>query len=497
MELRRVKIKQLLDKVPKIIFRLSQVVSKKVKVEVEGEDVEIDRSMLAILEDPFVHILRNSMDHGFETPQERIESGKDEEGVFLIKVWTEQNMVRINIEDDGRGINGDIVAEKALEKGTITEAQVAAMSFQQKQELIFMPGFSTRDAATEISGRGVGMDVVRSKILQAGGSVGIVSELGKGTSLTIALPIAATLSTRAILRLRTGTSWFSVPMDKVEYISCIQSREKVLTSSGALELFPYRGSNIPVVNLRRFLTMEAEQEQEFRSFIVLQEQGSTMALEVDEFTEFETHVMQEFLPGHFEVTPFEGASVMGDGSICLLLSLEKILEREGLNIGEASLSADIAPGSEKKGKLELGSILVVQPGDEPVQFSMEMSSVVRIESFQSDLCKRIKGKRIYKSNMGLLQYFELWECGLGVEPREAQSMEIVILLRLGSRVVALGVNSIIDMITERPKFIGGLNLPCVKDIWDSGSHLVGMLDLDAVRDAFHPTSSDRGLLVEA
>ena len=483
MQLRRVKIKQLLDKVPKIIFRLTQIVSKKVKVEIHGDHIEIDRSMLGVLEDPLVHILRNSLDHGIETPAERLRLGKPEEGLFKITVSSSQNLVHICIEDDGKGIDGEAVAKRAVEKGVITPAQFDQMSLQQKQELVFKPSFSTRDVATEISGRGVGMDVVKSKITEAGGTIQLRSQVGKGTQLIISLPIAATLSTRSLLRVRCGENWFGLSMEVIECIACHARAESPIVKSGAMELFPYRGVNIPIINLNKVFGCPSYQG-EFRSFIVVQEMEHGIAVEVDEFSEFETHVMQNFLEGHLDKTPFEGASVMGDGSICQLISFDKILKLSKLKKVERVHALPSIKTQEVSTRPY--GMLIVMPSVDALRLSLNMEWVARIENFDALQLKIIKRQRIYNCTLGLLQYFECSDFGLGKPLTQKHDILRVVVLDLGERKIALGVHQVIDMFTDNIKFLGTLNIAGLTDSWNHDNHLVGVVDMDRIAQLVKP-----------
>jgi two-component system, chemotaxis family, sensor kinase CheA len=493
MQLRRVKIKQLLDKVPKIIFRLTQIVSKKVKVEIKGEHIEIDRSMLNVLEDPMVHILRNSLDHGIETPEERLRLGKSEEGLFRITVSSSQNLVHICIEDDGKGIDGEAVAKRAVEKGVITQAQFDQMSLQQKQELIFRPSFSTRDVATEISGRGVGMDVVKSKIVEAGGAIQLRSTLGKGTQLMMSLPIAATLSTRSILRVRCGEFWFGLGMDEIECIACHSRKDAPLVKSGSMELFSYRGTNIPVINLNKIFGLPLG-HKEFRSFIVVHELEHGIAVEVDEFSEFETHVMQNFLEGHLDKTPFEGASVMGDGSICQLIAFDKIMKLAKLQKIERVLAL---PEVVKNVKKEPYGLLIIKPSLSDLRLSLDMDWVARIENFDPTQLKTIKKQRVYKCSMGLLQYYECCDFSLGQPVDNPNDIFRIVVLDLGLRRIALGVHQVIDMYTGSIQYLGSLNIPGLIDSWSHEDHLVGVVDMNTITRAVKPKEEKLLLAVNA
>lgn len=475
MKLRKVKIKAFLDKVPKILFRLSQVVGKKVQVNITGEEIEIDRSMLKVLEDPFVHILRNSMDHGIETPEERSESGKDSTGSFNIDVILKQNMVHITIADDGKGINPDMVSKKALEKGIIAEEKLEQFTEQQKQELIFMPGFSTRDQASEISGRGVGMDVVKSKILEAGGQVALKSTVGEGTQLELSLPVAATLATRSILRIQCHNKWYGVPMEKIEYLSSLSKENTILPKSGNMELFPYRGKNIPIISLNKVFSYPTEHELNYRSLIVIQNNTEYIAVEVDDFQEFEIHVMQSFLEGHLDRTPFEGASVLGDGSICLLLSFKKVLELSHLEQNETNTQSIISDTLENINKSVVNT-LILQPSSESFKVSIDMKGINRIENFKIKMLSRLKGQRIYRTSNGLLQFYELADLGIGHTHTNVEDIESLLIISTQDTQIAIGIHKIIDMHTGDINFLGPLGLPGIKDSWSYHDQLIAVID---------------------
>ncbi len=479
MKLRRVKIKQLLDKVPKTIFKLAQTVGKKVEVTCDGHDVEIDRSMLKILEDPLVHILRNSMDHGFEEPQERVLCGKSSIAKFSIVVTNQQNNVIVTIKDDGRGINGEIIADKALEKGIITQSQVNKMSLQQKQELIFMPGFSSKEVASDISGRGVGMDVVSRKLSEGGGKVQLESKFGEGTTLTLSLPVAATLSTRLILRINCLGKWYGVPMNKIQYLSTLTEEESLnLPKSNNLELFPYRGMNIAIVSLNRIFDPSKTDKMPCRSFIVSEFSNNYIAFEVDEIHEFEIHVLQDFLKNHFENTPFEGASVMGDGSICLMLSFKKILEMTNL---DASIDdTNMQENRMGSASFELRNTLIFKPSENAFMISINMELVNRIENFNPDNIATIKGQRIYRTSNGLRQFFELYEFRIGNEEPTNNQFESILILQLGEKQIALGVYKIIDMYSDKINYLGNLHMHGISESWSYNNELVGELDIKAL-----------------
>lgn len=483
MMLRRIKLDSIFKKIPKIVYKLGQVVGKQVEVECIGGDVEIDRSMLDNLEEPLVHILRNSMDHGFEENEERVALDKPTAGKLKLEAEDLGSIIHLEISDDGRGINGDVVARLALEKGLLTQEQVDSMSFKKKQELIFMAGFSTKEQTSEISGRGVGMDVVKSKILETGGSFDLKSDFGKGTTIVIDLPKSATLATRSILRVRVQNSWFGLPMDKIEYLSVMDADKQLPLAEKNVEVFPYRDQMLPIISLEKIFSISKSRERKERCFIIMRMDKFKYVIEVDELDEFEIQVIQDLLEGHFDKGPFEGASVLGDGSICLMLSLEKILSLAQVKLEQGEAAATAVPGVAQS-SYELTNTLVFQPSQDNLVLSIDMASVFRIDNFKPDSLSVIKRKRVYNSKLGLLQYYEFSDFGIGVAMAEDEPPESVLIINICGRPLAFGVSKIIDMHSGSINYIGKLNLPGLYQSWSYKEKLVGVVDLNYIESFF-------------
>jgi chemotaxis signal transduction protein len=300
--------------------------------------------------------------------------------------------------------------------------------------------------------------------------------------------MAATLSTRSLLRVSCSGQWIGIPMEKVDSISSIECHSNKLSKSGELELFPYRGKGIPVVNLNLLLGLETTQSsREHRSFIVIRELMDGIALEVDDFSEFETHVIQDFLEGHFDATPFGGASVMGDGAICLMLSIDKVLQRSKLSkMDYVGGDSPVALQSSIR-KAEDSCVLVFQPSEGALFCSVDMGWVSRIETFNAEQLKILKGKKIYSCNMGLLQYFELSDFGLGDMVSSIESISTVLMIKLENRTIALGIYKIEDMYTGPIRWLGRLQLPMIQNSWSYSDQLVGNINLKELSAQFQPS----------
>lgn len=483
MMLRRIKLETIFKKIPKIVYKLGQVVGKQVEVECIGGDVEIDRSMLDNLEEPLVHILRNSMDHGFEENDERVALDKPHAGKLKLQAEDQGSLIHLEISDDGRGINGDIIAKLAMEKGLLTQEQVESMSFQKKQELIFMAGFSTKEQTSEISGRGVGMDVVKNKILETGGSFDLKSELGQGTTIMIDLPKSATLATRSILRVRVQNSWFGLPMDKIEYLSVMDADKRLPLVEKNVEVFPYRDQMLPIISLENIFSIEKNKERKERCFIIMRMDKFKYVIEVDELDEFEIQVIQDLLEGHFEAGPFEGASVLGDGSICLMLAMEKILNLAQIKL-EQGEAAKASVAGLAQSSYELTNTLVFQPSLDNLTLSIDMSSVFRIDNYKAESLSVIKRKKAYNSKLGLLQYYEFSDFGIGLPLHENEDPESILIINICGRPLAFGVSKIIDMHSGAIQYKGKLNIPGLYQSWSYKDKLVGAVDLNYIESFF-------------
>ena len=244
LEVRMVQMKTVFSKFPRMIRDLSKKSGKKIRVDVVGEDTEVDKSIVEQIGDPMIHLIRNAVDHGMEMPQDRIAAGKPETGVIALRARHEGNNVIIEIEEDGAGIDPDKIANICIKKGLITQEKVESLTDIEKKELIFMAGFSTAEQVSDISGRGVGMDVVRSNILKLNGRIQIDSEVGRGTKFVMQLPL--TLAIIEALLVKVGDSVFAVPGTSVEetlkihgsQISTVSSRPAINVRGEVLGIAP-------------------------------------------------------------------------------------------------------------------------------------------------------------------------------------------------------------------------------------------------------------------
>lgn len=335
MSVRMVPIRQIYSKFPKQIRDIATALGKKIELIQIGDDVEIDKAITDGLADAFGHLIRNSIDHGIETPAERVEAGKEETAKIVMEASQQNGQIVIKIKDDGRGISPYKIAKIALEKRLITESEADKMSDEEKIELIFRPGFSTAEQITDISGRGVGMDVVRVNIQKLGGTIRIASEVGKSTSIIMALPL--TLAVMEGLGVRIGKKEFILPVAAISETMQPYSEDIKKIGEGDRELLSLRDEFLPVIRIHRLLGIEPQHKRlEDGILLIVNFEEKRAAFFVDEYVE-QNHVAIKSIEKNFtKMAAFSAATVKADGSIGLifdvggLIDMQKQLEKKGV-----------------------------------------------------------------------------------------------------------------------------------------------------------------------
>ena len=323
--IRMVPVKTVFSKFPRMLRDLAKASGKKIDLQMTGEDTEIDKSIIEELGDPMIHLIRNSADHGIESPEVRLKSGKPEVGTVILRARHEGDSVVVEIEDDGKGIDPAVIRAKAVEKGLMSQERADALADEEAIELIFAPGFSTAAKVTDISGRGVGMDVVRSNVRKLNGRVGVRSTVGKGSVFTIKLPL--TLAIIDALLVKSGGQVFALPGTAVEETLIVPpGTVSHLTSRQAINL---RGEVLGVSRLRSLLRSAAAAEasdEEGLSVVVVSAGGRRMGIIVDAFVRRQEVVIKPLAPYLASLPGISGASIMGDGGVVLILDPAELLQ---------------------------------------------------------------------------------------------------------------------------------------------------------------------------
>ncbi len=319
MKLRMQPVKRIFSKFPRIVRDLAKKVGKKINLELEGEDTEIDRSILNQLEDPLIHLVRNAIDHGIEPPEERVAKGKPEYGTIILSALQEGDRIIVSIEDDGRGIDPEKVKKKAIEKGLIKPEQAEQMSDKEAYELIFMPGFSTVDQVSDLSGRGVGMDVVANVIHSLRGSIEVESELGRGTKITMKLPL--TVAIIRTLMVGVNNRIFAIPLFSV--VEIIKYRKEDIKDVGIYKSLMLRDEVYLFFHLNELFDIKSKSENKFVIIINIGEKN--IAIAVDNLYGEEEIVIKPLGEMLKDIEGIAGATITGEGKVVLILDIKSLI----------------------------------------------------------------------------------------------------------------------------------------------------------------------------
>ena len=316
MKVRMVPIESVVNRFPRMIRDLNRKLNKKMELYMTGEETELDRTVIDEIGDPLMHLLRNSADHGLESNEERVRLGKPEVGSIFLDAYQDGNNVIIDVRDDGAGINIEKVKKKALEKGTITEKQAESMTDKDFVDLLFKPSFSTADKITDVSGRGVGLDVVKTKIEALGGSITAKTVAGEGSTFTIQLPL--TLAIIQALMVQVGEEKYAIPLGNINGIEDIPKNEICFVQSK--EVINLRGTVIPILRLHEILDIEESGEEAESLIVVVIKKGEQqVGLVIDDLLGQQETVIKS-LGKHITYNKlFSGATILGDGEVALIL----------------------------------------------------------------------------------------------------------------------------------------------------------------------------------
>ena len=339
------RIENLFVALPRMVRDLSAELGKQVLVDIEGGDVELDREMIEMIRDPLTHIIRNAVDHGIELPAERLKAGKREIGILSVSARQSGNQILIDIQDDGRGIDGTRLVEKAIAAGIVDKKEAAKLSPREQLALMFEAGLSTASEVTAISGRGVGMDVVRSNVERIGGIVEVDSVPGQGTRMTLRVPL--TLTIIPALTVSIGAQHFAIPRSAIVEIVRANGESVTLDSLGGAGVATIRGKRVPEVALADVLGLDSAVPDEERNLVVLRPAGGDVyALAVDRIHDHEELVVKPAAPAVMATGLYAGTTLADDGSPILLFDPAGLAEVGGVKLEAQERSARIAEGPE-------------------------------------------------------------------------------------------------------------------------------------------------------
>lgn len=446
MKIRMQPIGLLWSKLPRIVRDLAGQLGKKVELELEGAETELDKTLLEAIKDPLTHLVRNALDHGIEEPEARESAGKTPVAKLRLVSSHQSGQVTIVIEDDGRGIDLEKIRAKAVEKGVITQAQAQNMDDRAAMDLLFAPGFSTASQITNVSGRGVGMDVVRSNLERVGGTVSIESELGKGTRVLVRIPL--TLAIIPALTIRTGGERYAIPQaNLVELVRVEAGRDERIEMLHGKPVFRLRGRLLPLLDLNDQLGVERNIDEDARSIVVVHAVGQRFGLLVDEILETEEIVVKPLGRHVKALNVYAGTTILGDGRVALILDIAGICTRarlmpiEDLQVEESSELERSLMGSSDE------SLVIFDVGGSR-RMAVELGDVARLEEIPAESVEVVGRQPVVQYRGNILPLLDLDQVFTGMG-REVTGQEPVkaIVQSTDQGTFGIMVDDVVDIVS--------------------------------------------------
>ncbi len=455
------------NKFKRIVRDMARKVEKKINLTVEGEDVELDRSIIEVLSDPLTHMIRNSVDHAIESPEDRVKAGKAETGIINLRASHEGGLVIIEIEDDGRGIDALMIKEKAISKGLISEDEAKRMSEKELVNLIFHPGFSTVTEVSELSGRGVGMDVVKRSFEKLGSTIDLQSTPGKGTLFTVRLPL--TLAILPSIIVTVGPNTFAIP--QVDITEIVRIREKDLAQQleyiEGQRVFRLRGKLLPVISLAKILEMREAKRTHDRADEIAQEEaekdevdhGSTiqrlivmryganyLGLLVDTVLDPEEIVVKPMPHLVRSCKIFASATIMGDGHVAMILNLGGIIEKAGFRFESFEKATLQYEEEERKKAMQETQSIIIFKNQFDEYFGISLSMISRIEKIGGDDITSLAGKKFVNFRGKSIQLIFVEDYINKKIGEQVCSESYVIIPKTTGQIAGIAAEEIVDVI---------------------------------------------------
>ncbi len=436
------------NKLPRVVRDMAVSLGKQIRLEMDGAETELDRTIIEAIKDPLVHLVRNSCDHGIEPPEARLRAGKPPQGRLTLRAYHEGGQVNIEIGDDGAGIDVARVRQKAIEKGLLRPEQAEKVSEREVLNLIFQPGFSTARTVTNVSGRGVGMDVVKSNIERIGGTVDVFSRPGEGATVKLKIPL--TLAIIPGLVVTSGGERFVIPQVSLLELVRLEgdSSEKHIEHVHGTPVFRRRGSLLPIAYLNRVLGLKAAERSEAVNMVVLQAEDRQFGLVVEGINDTQEIVVKPLGKQLKGLTVYAGATIMGDGRVALILDVLGIGQRSGV-LAESREQTRTAAELRAQTGIEQQRLLLFRAGSFE-RLAVPLSLVARLEEFPQSAIERAGGCQVVQYRNRILPLVPLravLETNPSTQDQAPDPVQVVVF-NDGDRSVGVVVDQILDVAEE-------------------------------------------------
>lgn len=451
MKTRMQPIGNLWNKLPRLVRDLSRSCNKRVKLELEGVETELDRSIIEAIKDPLIHVVRNAIDHGIESPEEREAQQKNPEGTLLLRAYHESGQVNIEVTDDGGGLDHEKIKQKAIERGVVSPERALTLTDKDVSNMIFQAGFSTATKVTNVSGRGVGMDVVKTNIEKIGGTVDISSVQGSGTTLKVKIPL--TLAIIPALTVTSNGERFAIPQINLLELVRLKSEE----SKAGIEhvfgstMYRLRGHLLPLVFLDKCLglrtaEMEERDPNEAISIVVLQADDRQFGVVVDSIQDTEEIVVKPLRKELKNISQFAGATIMGDGQVALILDVLGLVERASLT--GSGPTHQLSDAGDHLGDTQENreSFLLFSVGGDS-QMAIPLSMVTRIDKMSADQFEYAGDQLVVQCRGQILPLLDLRQgYGSRGDANGDQTVRVIVYSDGEGEAVGFVVESILDAV---------------------------------------------------
>lgn len=483
MKTRMQPMNTIFQKFPRVVRDLAIANQKQVQIHIEGAETELDRTLIEHIKDPLTHLIRNCVDHGIELPDVRVAQGKPPQGQLSIRAFHEQGKVNLEISDDGQGIDPERLKQRSQQLGILTSTQAEALSDREAFDLMFLPGFSTAERVTNLSGRGVGMDVVRSNLELVNGTIEVRSQINIGTTFRIKIPL--TLAIVSALLISSGNERFAIAQTNIQELVRLEGQQIAqIETLYDVPVYRLRNTLLPLVYLNCVLQLTDKMtDGELVYIVVIQADEYQFGVVVDAIDDVQEIVVKPLGKQLKDLAVYAGATILGDGQIALILDAVG-LARQSNTIAQLQkrLSA-IAPTTSTE-TLDRQLILLVE-GPEKARMSIPMLAAVRLETFPLSAIERVGNQELVKYHDRILPLIDLYQVFGGSVP-EREELAVVVVALNASSSVGIIVDRIIDIVEDDVSFKGAATRPGVRFCASIQDQVTEMLDIDAIVSKVNP-----------